>query len=127
MSIGSLFIQIDNDIVLDMFDQYRLSNGPRFSLTGLIDGFEITEQGFFYNYYDIYTDLIHVSIDMGRWYLRTWSKKSVALETPDAMLRQVLMIVMISCVFSGLFGFLIARRLTKPISCIREVLRLWLG
>lgn len=51
-----LFLQINNSHILDMFSKFRLQNSQRFSLKGLRNGFEVTEQGFFYNYYDNYAE-----------------------------------------------------------------------
>lgn len=42
-----LFLQIDNAQILNLFNQFRLQNSQRFSLKGVRNGFEVTEQGFF--------------------------------------------------------------------------------
>ena len=122
-SIGYLYIRIDNDEIMSMFNQYRLYEGQRFSLKGQIDGFEVTEQGFFYNYYDDFAKLIHVEISMSPWYLRTWSSKSVALEAPNQMLKRISIIILAACLFTFGFCLLLAQQVTKPVKRMREAMR----
>lgn len=122
-SIGYLFVRIANSEILKMFDQYRLYEGQRFSLKGQFDGFEITEQGFFYNYYEDYAELIHVEITMNPWYLRTWSNQSVALQTPNRVMKSMMMVVLISCAMGSALCILIAQQVTKPVKQMKETLR----
>lgn len=122
-SIGYLFVRIANNEVLQMFDQYRLYEGQRFSLKGQFDGFEVTEQGFFYNYYEDYADLIHVEIMMNPWYLRTWSNQSVALQTPNRVMKGMMLIVLVSCALGSALCILIAQQVTKPVKQMKETLR----
>lgn len=46
-----LFFRIDNSQILKLFDQFRFQNSQRFSLKGVTNGFEVTEQGFYYKFY----------------------------------------------------------------------------
>ena len=73
-----LFIQIANANFQSLFNRYRLQNDQRFSLKGITNGFEVTEQGFYYQYYDNYSQLVHTQIDIDDWQLKTWSEKTAA-------------------------------------------------
>lgn len=121
--IGYLFISIENDEIATMFEQYRLYEGQRFSLKGLTDGFEVTEQGFFYNYYDNYANLIHVEIIMNTWYLRTWSDQSVALMVPNSIIKRMLTITVFTCAFAYVLCIFIAQLVTKPIKQLKDTFR----
>lgn len=122
-SIGYLFIRIESSQILALFDQYRLYEGQRFSLKGQFDGFEITEQGFFYNYYDDYANLIHVEILMPPWYLRTWSNRSAAMEAPNSVIRSMLLITLFSCAGACALCMFIAQQVTKPVTQMKEAMR----
>ena len=74
-----LFFRIENSQILKLFNQFRFQNSQRFSLKGVTNGFEVTEQGFYYNYYDNYKELLHTEIMMDDWELRTWSDKAMIL------------------------------------------------
>lgn len=47
-----------------------------FSLKGITNGFEVTEQGFYYQYYDNYSQLVHTQIDIDDWQLKLGVKNS---------------------------------------------------
>ncbi|HHV11117.1 MAG TPA: sensor histidine kinase [Clostridiales bacterium] len=121
-SLGYLFIQIDNNEILQLFNSYRLYGSQRFSLKGTRDGFEVTERGFFYNYYDNYINLLHSEITMGDWYLRTWSDKAIAMEPAIRLLKQLAAIVAASLVATVLFSLATTSRITKPIRKMREIM-----
>lgn len=122
-SIGYLFISIDNTEIVDLFDHYRLYDGQRFSLKGHFDGFEVTEQGFFYHYYDRFSELLHVEVTLGPWFLRTWSSKSVALRTSNTMLQRIEMTILLSCAAAFVFCVLVAQQVAKPVTQMKEALK----
>lgn len=117
-----LFLQIDNSQITELFNQFRLQNSQRFSLKGVTSGFEVTEQGFFYKYYDNYQELLHTEITMGDWYLRTWSDKSLILGPTRELARKMLS-VLIPALFMAVFLSLwLAGRITKPIMQMTETM-----
>ncbi|MDR1561246.1 MAG: sensor histidine kinase [Holosporaceae bacterium] len=122
-SIGYLFLVIDIHEVHVMFDDYRLDRTQRFALNGIGNGFEISERGFFYKYYDKFFDLLHSEINFRGWKLRTWTDKSVVLvPTKDtfAFLVLVLIFAFIAAIISILF---LSARITKQISIMRETVK----
>lgn len=121
-SIGYLFIQINNDEVLQQFDRYRIHSNQRFSLKGRNDGFEVTEQAFFYNYYDNYKDLLHSEITIGNWYLRTWSDKTNSIEQTADLMGRLLLLVCIALVVSVLLCLIFTNEITKPIKKMKKTL-----
>ncbi len=124
-SLGYLFIQINNDEILQLFNSYRLYDNQKFSLKGNIDGFEVTEQGFFYNYYDNYINLLHSEIIMGDWYLRTWSEKSTAMEPAIKLLQQLAIILAIALTMAVLISLATTSKITRPIRKMRGVMELY--
>lgn len=124
-SLGYLFIQINNDEILQLFNSYRLYDKQKFSLKGITGGFEVTEQGFFYNYYDNYINLLHSEITMGDWYLRTWSEKVTAMEPAIRLLQQLAVILAIALTMAVLIGLATTSKITKPIRKMREVMELY--
>ncbi|MDO5540054.1 MAG: hypothetical protein Q4F83_08235 [Eubacteriales bacterium] len=97
-----LFMQVKNENIQAYFNRFRLQNNQRFSLKGITNGFEVTEQGFFYNYYDNYDNLLHTKIDIGDWYLRTWTEDTVA-SSISAELFSRLAVVFCIILFSAFF------------------------
>lgn len=103
-----LFIQIANANFQSLFNRYRLQNDQRFSLKGITNGFEVTEQGFYYQYYDNYSQLVHTQIDIDDWQLKTWSEKTAArivtkefwVEMITIFLVLILLIILLSVIIS---------------------------
>lgn len=117
-----LFIQIDNNQILELFNQFRLQNSQRFSLKGVTNGFEVTEQGFFYNYYDNYKDLIHTEIVMEDWQLRSWSDKMMIMGPTREFLRKIVLVLAVSVAIAILVSIWVADRITKPIKKMKETI-----
>lgn len=115
-----LFLQFDNGTILNMFNQFRLQNSQRFSLKGITNGFEVTEQGFFYNYYDNYKELLHTEIAMEDWHLRTWSDKSLIIGPSQGLLEQMTKVLLAGLAATLLLSVVLAFWITKPIKGIRE-------
>ena len=90
-----LFLQIDNAQILNLFNQFRLQNSQRFSLKGVRNGFEVTEQGFFYRYYDNYEDLLHYKLAR---------------------------VLIAALVVSAGISILLADRITRPIQVMKETM-----
>lgn len=117
-----VFFQIDNSQILEMFNEYRFQNSQRFSLKGETNGFEVTEQGFYYNYYDNYEELLHTELMIDDWKLKTWSDKSLILGPAVDM---AVMMLRISFLIFGLGIILsvwIADRITKPIKNMKKTM-----
>ena len=117
-----LFIQIDNGQILELFNQFRLQNSQRFSLKGVTNGFEVTEQGFFYNYYDNYNDLIHTEIVMGDWQLRTWSDKMMIMGPTRELMWKLVLVLAAAIIIAILTSIYVADRITKPIKKMKETI-----
>ena len=115
-----LFLQINNSHILDMFSKFRLQNSQRFSLKGLRNGFEVTEQGFFYNYYDNYAELLHTEITIGDWYLRTWSDKHLILGPAKELFSKMVKVLLTALLAAAAISIWLAARLTKPIKSMKE-------
>lgn len=121
-----LFLQIENEQILSLFNQFRFQNSQRFSLKGIRNGFEVTEQGFFYRYYDNYEELLHTDIELGDWYLRTWSDKTLILGPAREALKK-LVVVLVAALFVTLgISILLAERITKPIKEMKKTME-WYG
>lgn len=115
-----LFIQIDNSQILDLFNKFRLQNSQRFSLKGIMNGFEVTEQGFFYNYYDNYAELLHTEIPIGDWNLRTWSDKHLILGPAKELFRKMINVLLAALLAAAVISVWLAAKLTKPIKSMKE-------
>lgn len=118
-----LFIQIDNVNFQNLFDRFRLQNDQRFSLKGSANGFEVTEQGFFYQYYDNYAQLIHTKIDMNDWNLRTWSEKTVARIVTKEFLSKIIIIFFVLIILIIVLSVIISKQVTKPIKQMQKVVK----
>lgn len=121
-----LFVQIDNDQILSLFNQFRLQNSQRFSLKGIRNGFEVTEQGFFYRYYDNYEELLHTEIELGDWHLRTWSDKTLILGPARELLNKLALVLFAALFAAAGISILLAERITKPIKEMKETME-WYG
>ena len=117
-----LFLQIDNSHILDLFHQFRLQNSQRFSLKGITNSFEVTEQGFFYNYYDNYKELLHTEITMDDWYLRTWSDKALIMGPAKGLLGQMVKVLIAALAASLFLSAVLAFWITRPIKGIKETM-----
>lgn len=117
-----LFVQIENRHILELFNQFRLQNSQRFSLKGITNGFEVTEQGFFYTYYDNYKDLIHTEISLGDWQLRTWSDKTTIMGPSKELLGKLTLVLILSIAVAILASVWVADRITKPIKNMKETI-----
>lgn len=117
-----LFIQIDNSQILDLFHQFRLQNSQRFSLKGVTNGFEVTEQGFFYNYYDNYKELLHTELTIGDWHLRTWSDKSLIIGPAKDLMEQMALVLLGALAAALLLSAWLAAWITKPIKGMKETM-----
>lgn len=117
-----LFVQIENRHILELFSQFRLQNRQRFSLKGIANGFEVTEQGFFYTYYDNYKDLIHTELSLGDWQLRTWCDKTTIMGPSKELLEKLTLVLICSIAVAILASVWVADRITKPIKNIRETI-----
>lgn len=117
-----VFLQIDNAQILDLFNQFRLQNGQRFSLKGVHNGFEVTEQGFFYRYYDNYQDLLHTERELGDWRLRTWSDKTLILGTTKDLLYKLARVLVAALIAAVGISILLADRITRPIKVMKETM-----
>ena len=117
-----LFLQIDNAQILNLFNQFRLQNSQRFSLKGVRNGFEVTEQGFFYRYYDNYEDLLHTEREIGDWKLRTWSDKTLILGPAKELLYKLARVLIAALVVLAGISILLADRITRPIQVMKETM-----
>ena len=115
-----LFFQISNSRFLDMFDRFRAQNDQRFSLKGKWNGFEVTEQGFFYHYYEDYNKLVHSNMDFGDWTLRTWSGNTITKIVSKEFISRIIVIIIILFILTFLLSMLISREISKPIQNMRE-------
>jgi sensor histidine kinase YesM len=116
--IGYLFIAVAKADLLKLFDDYRLDSTQRFTLSGAMNGFEVSERGFYYGYYDNYTDLLHSEITFDDWRLRTWINKIVVL----APMRALFFILFI--VLSGMVVVAIVIILILSTNISKQVLHL---
>ena len=121
--LGYLFMIIDNHLITDLFDDYRLDSTQRFSLRNDTGFFEIVERGFFYNVQDEYYNRLHFSIEYGDWLLNTWTNQEVVLAPTGELFR------VLNRIFVGLFLFSIllitffSFRITAPISKFKRVIK----
>ncbi len=115
-----LFLQIDNSQILDLFHKFRLQNSQRFSLKGATNGFEVTEQGFFYKYYDNYKELLHTEFMIEDWYLRTWSDKYFIMGPAKQLLEKMISVLIVALVVSIFVSIGLAEKLTKPINSMKQ-------
>lgn len=115
-----VFLQIDNSEILELFSQFRFQNSQRFSVKGKTNGFEVTEQGFYYNYYDNYEELIHTEMSVGDWELKTWSDKTLILG-PTKDMTQMLVCIMLVALFMGVcLSIWLAQWITRPIKNMKK-------
>lgn len=118
-----LFIQIANANFQSLFNRYRLQNDQRFSLKGITNGFEVTEQGFYYQYYDNYSQLVHTQIDIDDWQLKTWSEKTVARIVTKEFWVEMITIFLVLILLIILLSVIISKQVTKPIKEMQKVAR----
>lgn len=118
-----LFIQIANANFQSLFNRYRLQNDQRFSLKGITNGFEVTEQGFYYQYYDNYSQLVHTQIDIDDWQLKTWSEKTAARIVTKEFWVEMITIFLVLILLIILFSVIISKQVTKPIKEMQKVAR----
>ena len=117
-----LFFRIDNSQILKLFDQFRFQNSQRFSLKGVTNGFEVTEQGFYYNYYDNYKELLHTEIMMDDWNLRTWSDKVLILGPTRDMSAMMVKVTMAALGLGIVLSVCIAQWITKPLMRMKKTM-----
>lgn len=120
--LGYLFVIIENTEASNLFDRYRIDDSQRFSLKGIMDGFEVTERGFYYNYYDNYNNLLQSEITFKNWNLRTWIDKTVALEPTKDLNNKLMILGMISIFIVVLLSWILASQITKPISNMKKII-----
>lgn len=118
-----LFIQIANANFQSLFNRYRLQNDQRFSLKGITNGFEVTEQGFYYQYYDNYSQLVHTQIDIDDWQLKTWSEKTAARIVTKEFWVEMITIFLVLILLIILLSVIISKQVTKPIKEMQKVAR----
>ena len=118
-----LFIQIANANFQSLFNRYRLQNDQRFSLKGITNGFEVTEQGFYYQYYDNYSQLVHTQIDIDDWQLKTWSEKTAARIVTKEFWVEMITIFLVLILLIILLSVIISIQVTKPIKEMQKVAR----
>ena len=118
-----LFIQIANANFQSLFNRYRLQNDQRFSLKGITNGFEVTEQGFYYQYYDNYSQLVHTQIDIDDWQLKTWSEKTAARIVTKEFWVEMITIFLVLILLIILLSVIISKQVTKPIKEMKKVAR----
>ena len=118
-----LFIQIANANFQSLFNRYRLQNDQRFSLKGITNGFEVTEQGFCYQYYDNYSQLVHTQIDIDDWQLKTWSEKTAARIVTKEFWVEMITIFLVLILLIILLSVIISKQVTKPIKEMQNVAR----
>lgn len=121
-----LFIQIANANFQSLFNRYRLQNDQRFSLKGITNGFEVTEQGFYYQYYDNYSQLVHTQIDIDDWQLKTWSEKTAARIVTKEFWVEMITIFLVLILLIILLSVIISKQVTKPIKEMQKVARQYL-
>ncbi len=121
-NLGYFFLAISKEELLNLFDDYRLDPTQRFSLKGIGNGFEVSERGFFYDYYDNYLNLLHTDIAFDDWDLSTWTDKSVAL-APTKDLFIILGGTLIGTLLVAvLLVWIMSDRITKPISIMKDTI-----
>lgn len=118
-----LFIQIANANFQSLFNRYRLQNDQRFSLKGITNGFEVIEQGFYYQYYDNYSQLVHTQIDIDDWQLKTWSEKTAARIVTKEFWVEMITIFLVLILLIILLSVIISKQVTKPIKEMQKVAR----
>lgn len=118
-----LFMQIKNENIQTYFNRFRLQNSQRFSLKGMNNGFEVTEQGFFYNYYDNYDKLLHTTIEIGDWYLRTWTENTVAATISGELFAHLAVVFCVILLFAFFLSAAVSIQVTKPIKQMEEVVK----
>lgn len=118
-----LFMQVKNENIQAFFNRFRLQNSQRFSLKGITNGFEVTEQGFFYNYYDNYDKLLHTRIDIGDWYLRTWTEATVASSISMELFSRLAVVFGMILLCAFVLSTIISRQVTKPIKKMEEIVK----
>ena len=118
-----LFMQIDNANFQSLFNRFRLQNDQRFSLKGITNGFEVTEQGFYYQYYDNYSQLIHTEIDVDDWQLKTWSEKTATRIISKEFWAEMITIFLVLVLLIILLSVIISKQVTKPIKEMQKVAR----
>lgn len=120
-----LFFQIENSQILKLFNQFRFQNSQRFSLKGETNGFEVTEQGFYYNYYDNYEELLHTEIMLDDWNLRTWSDKSLILGPTRGMAAMMIRVILAAFCLGIILSIWLAQWITKPIKNMKKTMLLY--
>lgn len=118
-----LFMQIKNEYIQIYFNRFRLQNNQRFSLKGITNGFEVTEQGFFYQYYENYDSLLHTQMNIGDWYLRTWTENTVASSVSAELLSRLAIVFFFILILAFILSTIISRQVTKPIKQMEEVVK----
>lgn len=117
-----LFFRIGNSQILKLFNQYRFQNSQRFSLKGVTNGFEVTEQGFYYNYYDNYEELLHTEIMIDDWNLRTWSDKALILGPTRDMSAMMVKVTFAAWGLGIALSICIAQWITKPLKNMKKTM-----
>lgn len=117
-----LFFRIENSQILKLFNQFRFQNSQRFSLKGVTNGFEVTEQGFYYNYYDNYKELLHTEIMMDDWELRTWSDKAMILGPTRDMSAMMVKVTLAAWGLGIALSICIAQWITKPLKSMKRTM-----
>lgn len=117
-----LFFRIENSQILKLFNQFRFQNSQRFSLKGVTNGFEVTEQGFYYNYYDNYKELLHTEIMMDDWDLRTWSDKALILGPTRDMSAMMVKVTLAAWGLGIALSICIAQWITKPLKSMKRTM-----
>ena len=116
-------MQIKNEYIQIYFNRFRLQNNQRFSLKGITNGFEVTEQGFFYQYYENYDSLLHTQMNIGDWYLRTWTENTVASSVSAELLSRLAIVFFFILILAFILSTIISRQVTKPIKQMEEVVK----
>lgn len=117
-----LFFRIGNSQILKLFNQFRFQNSQRFSLKGVTNGFEVTEQGFYYNYYDNYEELLHTEIMIDDWNLRTWSDKALILGPTRDMSAMMVKVTFAAWGLGIALSICIAQWITKPLKNMKKTM-----
>lgn len=117
-----LFFRIGNSQILKLFNQFRFQNSQRFSLKGVTNGFEVTEQGFYYNYYDNYEELLHTEIMIDDWNLRTWSDKALILGPTRDMSAMMVKVTFAAWGLGIALSICIALWITKPLKNMKKTM-----
>lgn len=117
-----LFFRIENSQILKLFNQFRFQNSQRFSLKGVTNGFEVTEQGFYYNYYDNYEELLHTEIMIDDWNLKTWSDKALILGSTRDMSAMMVKVTFAAWGLGIALSICIAQWITKPLKNMKKTM-----